>query len=246
MHHHACPLTIDFEVIVNAERAPCARSGEARRYEYPLAEDNDLNREIALFILTEAGAKVTCADDGFKALGAFEQADAGTFDFLILMDIMMPNMNGYEATRAIRSLSREDARTIPIVAMSANAFTEDKVRCREAGMDGHLTKPIDSDKLIDALCEDHGGEGGVGNAIRGRCRRLIGRMPSDMRVAQHASWKQGLDLRFCEKTARIAVRRRFCDPGRCSYREGARCAIRRRREAGLRPSERSAAVSRIT
>ena len=115
-----------------------------------LAEDNDLNREIALFILTEAGAKVTCADDGFKALSAFEQADAGTFD-LILMDIMMPNMNGYEATRAIRSLSREDARTIPIVAMSANAFTEDKVRCREAGMDGHLTKPIDSDKLIDAL-----------------------------------------------------------------------------------------------
>ena len=89
---------------------------------------------------------------GFKALSAFEQADAGTFD-LILMDIMMPNMNGYEATRAIRSLSREDARTIPIVAMSANAFTEDKVRCREAGMDGHLTKPIDSDKLIDALAK---------------------------------------------------------------------------------------------
>ena len=117
-----------------------------------LAEDNDLNREIALFILTEAGAKVTCADDGFKALSAFEQADAGTFD-LILMDIMMPNMNGYEATRAIRSLSREDARTIPIVAMSANAFTEDKVRCREAGMDGHLTKPIDSDKFIDALAK---------------------------------------------------------------------------------------------
>lgn len=93
---------------------------------------------------------MTCADDGFKVLSAFEQADAGTFD-LILMDIMMPNMNGYEATRAIRSLSREDARTIPIVAMSANAFTEDKVRCREAGMDGHLMKPIDSDKLIDAL-----------------------------------------------------------------------------------------------
>ena len=72
---------------------------------------------------------------------------------MILMDIMMPNMNGYEATRAIRSLSREDARTIPIVAMRANAFTEDKVRCREAGMDGHLTKPIDSDKLIDALAK---------------------------------------------------------------------------------------------
>ena len=129
-----------------------ARKETASRPNILLAEDNDLNREIALFILTEAGAKATCADDGFKALSAFEQADAGTFD-LILMDIMMPNMNGYEATRAIRSLSREDARTIPIVAMSANAFTEDKVRCREAGMDGHLTKPIDSDKLIDALAK---------------------------------------------------------------------------------------------
>lgn len=67
------------------------------------------------------------------------------------MDIMMPNMDGYEATRAIRMLPRQDAQSIPIVAMSANAFTDDKVRCRDAGMDGHLAKPIDSDKLIDAL-----------------------------------------------------------------------------------------------
>ena len=69
------------------------------------------------------------------------------------MDIMMPNMDGYEATRAIRSLPRKDARAIPIVAMSANAFTEDKVRCREAGMDEHLAKPIDSQKLIEALAK---------------------------------------------------------------------------------------------
>ena len=99
---------------------------------------------------TERMARERAAASAVRMRSAFEQADVGTFD-LILMDIMMPNMNGYEATRAIRSLSREDARTIPIVAMSANAFTEDKVRCREAGMDGHLTKPIDSDKLIDAL-----------------------------------------------------------------------------------------------
>lgn len=144
------PLTIDFEASSTLNEHHAHDQAKLAGMNILLAEDNDLNREIALFILTEAGAKVTCADDGFKALSAFEQADAGTFD-LILMDIMMPNMNGYEATRAIRSLSREDARTIPIVAMSANAFTEDKVRCREAGMDGHLTKPIDSDKLIDAL-----------------------------------------------------------------------------------------------
>ena len=146
------PLTIDFEASSTLNEHHAHDQAKLAGMNILLAEDNDLNREIALFILTEAGAKVTCADDGFKALSAFEQADAGTFD-LILMDIMMPNMNGYEATRAIRSLSREDARTIPIVAMSANAFTEDKVRCREAGMDGHLTKPIDSDKLIDALAK---------------------------------------------------------------------------------------------
>ena len=115
-----------------------------------LVEDNDLNREIAEFVLFNAGAKVTCVDDGNEVVSAFEQSDAGTYD-LILMDIMMPNMDGYEATRAIRSLAREDAGTIPIVAMSANAFTEDKVRCREAGMDEHLAKPIDSQKLIEAL-----------------------------------------------------------------------------------------------
>ena len=146
------PLTIDFEASSTLNEHHAHDRATLAGMNILLAEDNDLNREIALFILAEAGAKVTCADDGFKVLSAFEHADAGTFD-LILMDIMMPNMNGYEATRAIRSLSREDARTIPIVAMSANAFTEDKVRCREAGMDGHLTKPIDSDKLINALAK---------------------------------------------------------------------------------------------
>ena len=144
------PLTIDFDASSTLNRHLARNRATLAGLNILLAEDNDLNREIAVFVLTEAGAKVTCADDGLKVLSAFEQAKAGTFD-LILMDIMMPNMDGYEATRAIRMLPRQDAQSIPIVAMSANAFTDDKVRCRDAGMDGHLAKPIDSDKLIDAL-----------------------------------------------------------------------------------------------
>lgn len=144
------PLTIDFDASSTLNRHLARNRATLAGMNILLAEDNDLNREIAVFVLTEAGAKVTCADDGLKVLSAFEQAKAGTFD-LILMDIMMPNMDGYEATRAIRMLPRQDAQSIPIVAMSANAFTDDKVRCRDAGMDGHLAKPIDSDKLIDAL-----------------------------------------------------------------------------------------------
>ena len=144
------PLTIDFDASSTLNGHYAHDRAALAGMSILLAEDNDLNREIAVFVLTEAGAKVTCADDGLEVLSAFEQAEAGTFD-LILMDIMMPNMDGYEATRAIRKLARQDAHAIPIVAMSANAFTDDKVRCREAGMDGHLAKPIDSDKLIVTL-----------------------------------------------------------------------------------------------
>ena len=146
------PLAIDLEASSTQHDHRAHSRATLEGLNVLLAEDNDLNREIAEFVLTEAGAKVTCADDGLEVLSVFEQADAGTFD-LILMDIMMPHMDGYEATRAIRSLPREDAQAIPIMAMSANAFTEDKVRCREAGMDGHLAKPIDSGKLIDALAK---------------------------------------------------------------------------------------------
>lgn len=144
------PLTIDFDASSTLNGHYAHDRAALAGMSILMAEDNDLNREIAVFVLTEAGAKVTCADDGLEVLSAFEQAEAGTFD-LILMDIMMPNMDGYEATRAIRKLARQDAHAIPIVAMSANAFTDDKVRCREAGMDGHLAKPIDSDKLIVTL-----------------------------------------------------------------------------------------------
>ena len=112
-----------------------------------LLVDNEIDVQNRYFL--QAEYDVLVAHDGKEGLELFRKKSID----LIITDIMMPNMNGYEATRAIRSLSREDARTIPIVAMSANAFTEDKVRCREAGMDGHLTKPIDSDKLIDALAK---------------------------------------------------------------------------------------------
>ena len=144
------PLAVDFEAPSGPGDRHASDTVTLEGLSVLLVEDNDLNREIAEFVLSNAGARVTCVDDGIEAVHAFGQADAGTYD-LILMDIMMPNMDGYEATRAIRSLAREDARTVAIVAMSANAFTEDKVRCREAGMDEHLAKPIDSQKLINAL-----------------------------------------------------------------------------------------------
>ncbi|MFR5516820.1 MAG: hybrid sensor histidine kinase/response regulator, partial [Blautia sp.] len=101
-----------------------------------LAEDNELNMEIAEFVLQNEGAGVTKAWDGQEAVELFRNSEPGEFD-VILMDIMMPVMNGYEATKMIRSLDREDAKEIPIIAMTANAFTEDRIRAKEAGMDEH-------------------------------------------------------------------------------------------------------------
>lgn len=111
-----------------------------------LAEDNDLNAEIATVQLESLGVDATRAVNGKEALQLFETRPKGTFD-LILMDIMMPEMDGYEATRAIRSLGREDAKTIPILAMTANAFDEDVEKSQKAGMNGHLSKPIAIDTM---------------------------------------------------------------------------------------------------
>lgn len=111
-----------------------------------LAEDNDLNAEIATVQLESLGVDVVRAVNGREALQLFETRPKGTFD-LILMDIMMPEMNGYEATHAIRSLDREDAKTIPILAMTANAFDEDVEKSQKAGMNGHLSKPIAIDTM---------------------------------------------------------------------------------------------------
>ena len=116
-----------------------------------LAEDNELNAEIAEVQLEELGMKVTCAIDGKQAVEFFVDSPEGTFD-VILMDIMMPEMNGYEATKAIRSLDdRPDGRTIPIIAMTANAFAEDVQASMDAGMNGHLSKPIVMDEVIKTI-----------------------------------------------------------------------------------------------
>ncbi len=115
-----------------------------------LAEDNELNMEIAEFMLQNEGAEVTKAWNGQEAVELFRKSKPGEFD-VILMDIMMPVMNGYEATKMIRSLDREDAKTIPIIAMTANAFTEDRLRAKEAGMDEHIAKPVDGKLLIKVI-----------------------------------------------------------------------------------------------
>ena len=115
-----------------------------------LAEDNELNMEIAEFMLQNEGVEVTKAWDGQEAVKIFEKSRSGEFD-VILMDIMMPVMNGYEAAKMIRSMDREDAKEIPIIAMTANAFTEDRIRAKEAGMDEHVAKPVDVELLIKVI-----------------------------------------------------------------------------------------------
>ena len=117
-----------------------------------LTEDNELNMEIAEFVLQNEGAVVTKAWNGQKAVDIFRKNRPGEFD-AILMDIMMPVMNGYEAAKMIRSLDREDAKVIPIIAMTANAFTEDKMRAKEAGMDEHIAKPVDGKLLVKVINE---------------------------------------------------------------------------------------------
>ena len=115
-----------------------------------LAEDNELNMEIAEFVLQNEGADVTKAWNGQEAVELFRNSKPGEFN-VILMDIMMPVVNGYEATKMIRSLDREDAKKIPIIAMTANAFTEDRIKAKAAGMDEHIAKPVDVELLIKVI-----------------------------------------------------------------------------------------------
>ena len=117
-----------------------------------LAEDNELNMEIAEFMLQNEGAVVKKTWNGQEAVEIFEKSRPDEFD-VILMDIMMPVMNGYEAAKMIRSMDREDAKTIPIIAMTANAFTEDRIKAKEAGMDEHISKPIDMKLLVKIIHE---------------------------------------------------------------------------------------------
>ena len=117
-----------------------------------LVEDNELNMEIAELMFRNEGAVVTKAWNGQEAVEIFKKSRPGEID-VILMDIMMPVMNGYEATKIIRSMGREDAKVIPIIAMTANAFTEDRLRAKEAGMNEHIAKPVDANKLVKAIHE---------------------------------------------------------------------------------------------
>ena len=131
--------------------APAAEKHESiRGLHLMLVEDNALNAEIAETLLTDEGAAVTTVHNGLEAVERFRHTPAGTFD-AILMDVMMPEMDGLTATRTIRALERPDAKTIPIIAMTANAFDEDARRCLEAGMNAHLSKPLEIQKLVAAI-----------------------------------------------------------------------------------------------
>ena len=143
------PFKIDLDVDIREEQADVSEKS-IKGLHILLAEDNELNMEIAEFVLQNEGADVTKAWDGQEAVELFRNSEPGEFD-VILMDIMMPVMNGYETTKMIRSLDREDAKAIPIIAMTANAFTEDRIRAKEAGMDEHVAKPVDVELLIKVI-----------------------------------------------------------------------------------------------
>ena len=140
------PFKIDLDVDIREEQADVSEKF-IKGLHILLAEDNELNMEIAEFVLQNEGAEVSKAWNGEETVELFRKSESGEFD-AILMDIMMPVMNGYEATKMIRSLDREDAKVIPIIAMTANAFTEDRLRAKEAGMNEHIAKPFDAKLLV--------------------------------------------------------------------------------------------------
>lgn len=147
------PMTIDLDASAHACDTQHTAVGEAvdiAGMKILLTEDNELNREIALTLLENRGVVVTEAVNGLEALEAFRNAEPGTFD-VILMDVMMPVMGGIQAAEEIRALERSDAKTIPIIAMTANAFAEDVERTKAAGMNEHLSKPLDVNQLFQTL-----------------------------------------------------------------------------------------------
>lgn len=148
-------ITLPFRVDPNPPEAESAKPEQAASIKGAhvlLVEDNELNMEISQYILEAAGAIVVQAWNGQEAVRRFSESEPGTFD-CILMDVMMPLMDGLEATRTIRAMQRPDAATIPIVAMTANTFSEDEQRSREAGMNLFLNKPVDSEKMLQTVLE---------------------------------------------------------------------------------------------
>ena len=148
-------ITLPFEVAQEkkkVESLPEEETPSISGLSLLLAEDNELNAEIAEVLLKDEGAHITLVKDGQQAVDAFAGSEPGTFD-AILMDIMMPNMDGITATKRIRTMNRQDAKDIPIIAMTANAFEEDARRCMEAGMNAHLSKPFQMKKVIETIAE---------------------------------------------------------------------------------------------
>ena len=146
-------VTIPFEIAPAPEKIPAPaaeKEASIRGLRLLLAEDNDLNAEIAEMLLSDQGAQVTIVQDGQQAVDAFRRSPAGTYD-AILMDVMMPVMDGLAATRAIRALDRPDGKTVPIIAMTANAFQEDAEKCLAAGMTAHLAKPLEIRKMVSVV-----------------------------------------------------------------------------------------------
>lgn len=145
-------LTIPFEIAPpeTQQAKEISAKSDIHGLHLLLVEDNELNAEIADMLLTDEGATVTRVSDGREALHTFQDNPAGTFD-AILMDIMMPVMDGLTATKEIRKLPRKDAQTIPIIAMTANAFEEDAKRCLDAGMNAHLAKPLEMNKVVETI-----------------------------------------------------------------------------------------------
>ena len=138
--------------VATAASAPAAGDSPLDGMRILLVDDNALNLEIAQYVLEDAGALVTLATDGQEALETFANKPIGTFH-VVLMDVMMPRMDGLEATRRIRGLARVDARDVPIIGMSANAFSDDVVAAKQAGMDDYIVKPVNRDALLQVLAE---------------------------------------------------------------------------------------------
>jgi len=150
-------VELPLEINKNAAEKPEAKPGAMHKYDFAgahvlLAEDNEINMEIAKVLLENSGMRVDTAEDGQKAVDAFAASAIGDYK-CILMDIMMPNMNGYEATRTIRAMERQDAKTIPIIAMTANAFAEDVQAALDNGMNAHIAKPINVRVVMETLAK---------------------------------------------------------------------------------------------
>ena len=148
-------ITIPFKInedVAGDEEKQDEVTASIRGLNILLVEDNELNMEIAEFVIQSEGASVVKAWNGQEAVEAFEKSAPGEFD-VILMDVMMPVMNGYEATKTIRSMDRSDAKKIPIIAMTANAFVEDRIKSKEAGMNEHVSKPINMKLLVKIIAE---------------------------------------------------------------------------------------------